>query len=161
MSSQKKQIQPMNKTCNNKFHGCPAMMNDGRIFTDYRQSTYVNDMIRFSNHIPDSYQYRQFLIHNGNNIMSVNQKYTKDKVHCNGVNGVLIPDQSVCSFNTNNSHCQMIHPRGQGVYNTVPPGTAPQLGMEGKIHGYTDPSVLNKSAFAFTPQFDHQRFSHF
>ena len=38
-----------NKTSNNKFFGCPARMDDGRHFTDYRPISYVNDLVRYSN----------------------------------------------------------------------------------------------------------------
>ena len=33
-----------NKTSNNKYFDCPALMSDGRVFTDYRPSSYVNDL---------------------------------------------------------------------------------------------------------------------
>ena len=43
----------MNNTCdktsNNKYFSCPARMDDGRTFTDYRPSSSVDDMIRYSN----------------------------------------------------------------------------------------------------------------
>jgi len=51
-----------NKTSNNKYFDCPARMDDGRIFTDYRPSSSVDDMIRYSNNVMSSYEYRQFLI---------------------------------------------------------------------------------------------------
>ena len=38
-----------NKTSNNKYFDCPALMSDGRIMTDYRSSTTLNDMIRLNN----------------------------------------------------------------------------------------------------------------
>ena len=61
-----------NKTSNNKYFDCPARMDDGRAFTDYRPSNTVDDMIRYSNNVMNSYDYRQFLIHNANNIMEIN-----------------------------------------------------------------------------------------
>ncbi len=121
------------KTSNNKYFQCPAMMNDGRIFTDYRGSTYVNDMIRFSNNIPSSYDYRQFLIHNGNNIMKVN---------------------------TVNSKCQDVNPNGIGLTNEVPPNSAPQLGMEGNIMGHQCGRQFAESA-PLSVQFDRQIYSRF
>jgi len=44
---------------------CPFLMNDGRAFTDYRPSSYLNDEIKIRNNVMDSYDYRQFLINNG------------------------------------------------------------------------------------------------
>ena len=38
-----------NKTSNNKYFDCPALMSDGRIMTDYRSATTLNDMIRLNN----------------------------------------------------------------------------------------------------------------
>ena len=58
-----------NKTSNNKYFDCPARMDDGRAFTDYRSSATVDDMIRYSNNTMSSFEYRQFLINNGNEIM--------------------------------------------------------------------------------------------
>ena len=63
------------KTSNNKYFDCPALMSDGRAFTDYRPSNYVNDMIRINNKVYDSYNYRQFLINNAANLMKVNDEY--------------------------------------------------------------------------------------
>ena len=38
-----------NKTSNNKYFNCPAKMSDGRHFTDYRPSCYVNNLLRYNN----------------------------------------------------------------------------------------------------------------
>lgn len=148
------------KTSNNKYFQCPAMMDDGRIFTDYRPSTYVNDMIRFSNHIQSSYDYRQFLTHNANNIMKVNTMYTHKKVGCDGTNGVYIPNQTVCTVNKTNSRCQDVDPKGMGLTNMVPPGTAQQLGVEGHIMGHQCGREFAQSA-PLTPQFDRQMYARF
>lgn len=117
------------KTSNNKYLQCPALMEDGRIFTDYRPSTYVNDMIRFGNNIQSSYEYRQFLIHNANNIMTVNSRYTDKKLGCEGTSRVAIPEHTTCFYNTVGSKCQTTNPNGFGMTPAVPPNVAPQLGM--------------------------------
>ena len=44
---------------------CPFLMNDGRAFTDYRSSAFLNDELRMSGNIANSYDFRQYLIHNG------------------------------------------------------------------------------------------------
>ena len=154
------QVPSMNKTCNNKHQGCPALMADGRVFTDYRPSTYVNDMIRFSNNLQSSYDYRQFLTHNARNIMTVNDRYTHKKLDCNGVQSVVIPDQSICAVSPDGGHrCEVTNPRGVGTRSVVAEGMAPQLGMEGHIHGYFCGSMMNASPL--TPQFDHQKHARF
>ena len=65
-----------NRTTDNFHLNFPARMSDGRQFTDYRSSCYVN--------LPEqdmtTYQYRQFLKHNGekirNNFIDINKAVT-------------------------------------------------------------------------------------
>jgi len=106
-----------NKTSNNKYFDCPARMDDARAFTDWRPSSSVDDMIRYSNNVMSSYEYRQFLIHNGNKIMNVNMKYTEDKLGCNNCTAKPVPFQTVCNVNAKDSVCQMVDPNGIGIYN--------------------------------------------
>jgi hypothetical protein len=106
-----------NKTSNNKHFDCPARMDDGRVFTDYRPSTTVDDMIRYSNNVMSSYEYRQFLINNASNIMSVNNDYTKEKVGCNSCNYQDIPFQTICNVNDKYSSCKMVNQNGIGIKN--------------------------------------------
>jgi hypothetical protein len=105
------------KTSNNKYFDCPARMDDGRIFTDYRSSSSVNDMIRYSNNTMSSYDYRQFLIHNAESIMDLNNKYTVDKVSCNSCNSITVPFNTVCDINNQYSRCTIENKNGIGIYN--------------------------------------------
>ena len=108
-----------NKTSDNKYFDCPARMDDGRTFTDYRPSYTVDDMIRYSNNVMGSFDYRQFLIHNGTNIMKVNNDYTKDKVGCNSCNSVKIPFNTECDVNKQFSKCHTVDNNGIGLNNVV------------------------------------------
>jgi stalled ribosome rescue protein Dom34 len=114
----------MNNTCNktsdNKYFDCPARMDDGRIFTDYRPSYHVDDMIRYSNNVMGSYDYRQFLIHNGVNIIKVNSDYTADKVLCESCNSKSMPFHTIDNINDVYSRKHVIDPNGIGIYNNVP-----------------------------------------
>ena len=114
----------MNNTCNktsdNKYFDCPARMDDGRVFTDYRPSYHVDDMIRYSNNVMGSYEYRQFLIHNGSNIMKVNSDYTTDKVSCQSCNSESMPFHTLNDLNDVYSRKRVIDPNGIGIYNNVP-----------------------------------------
>ena len=100
-----------NKTSNNKYFDCPALMEDGRAFTDYRPSSYVNDLIRIQNKVYDSYSYRQFLINNGLNIIELNDKYNDMKNGCSSCTYNNIPTESSCVYNkqfglcTTNGYC--------------------------------------------------------
>ncbi len=70
----------MNRTVNNKVQTSPAIMNDGRSFTDYRPACYVDNMIANANQVKGSNEYREFLIKNGLNIMKVSDMYLEDKL---------------------------------------------------------------------------------
>jgi hypothetical protein len=106
-----------NKTSNNKYFDSPAKMNDGRIFTDYRQSNSVDDMIRYSNNIMSSYEYRQFLINNATKIMEINDKYTNDKVENGSCKAIPVPFHTECNINRTISNCNTIDQNGIGLYN--------------------------------------------
>lgn len=108
-----------NKTSNNKYFDCPARMDDGRSFTDYRSSSYVDDMIRYSNNIMSSNEYRQFLIHNAKNIMDVNNNYTNSKMGCDSCNAVPVPFHTECDYNNSFSKCHTVDSKGVGL-NNVP-----------------------------------------
>jgi hypothetical protein len=109
-----------NKTSNNKYFECPALMEDGRAFTDYRPSSDVENMIQYSNNIMSSYEYRQFLINNANKIMDVNTMYASNKLSCNDCNTPDVPFNTVCNVNSKYSRCQTVNPNGIGIYyNTI------------------------------------------
>lgn len=107
------------KTSNNKYFDCPARMDDGRTFTDYRQNSTVNDMIRYSNNTMSSYEYRQFLIHNASKIMEVNNTYLKEKVGCDSCDYVEVPFQTTCTWNETFGKCSMTDPNGVGLRNII------------------------------------------
>ena len=109
-----------NKTSNNKYFDCPALMSDGRIMTDYRQSDTVNDMIRLNNNVLSSNQYRQFLIHNADSIMNINSQYINEKNSCKSGQLVEVPFARVCDYNTQYGTCQRTNQRmGLGLTNQV------------------------------------------
>ena len=108
-----------NKTSNNKYFDCPARMDDGRTFTDYRSSSQVDDMIRYSNNVMSSYEYRQFLINNADNIMNINNQYIFDKVGCESCNSEKVPFKTKCDINSDFSVCSNINYNCIGIYNIV------------------------------------------
>ena len=57
---------------NNIHSESPALMSDSRIYTDYLTNCQVNNSIRSNNSIKTNYDYRQYLIKNGRNIMKTN-----------------------------------------------------------------------------------------
>lgn len=58
---------------NNDNFSCPARMSDsGRNFTNYKSRCYTEYISECGQQVPSSYDYRQFLIHNANDIISKN-----------------------------------------------------------------------------------------
>jgi hypothetical protein len=70
------------KTSNNKHFGCPPRMADGRHFTDYRPSCHINNIIRTGNNVLNSFQYRNFLTNNADELMNLNRNYACQKNCC-------------------------------------------------------------------------------
>ena len=113
-----------NKTSNNKYFDCPALMSDGRVFTDYRPSSYVNDLIRIENKVYDSYSYRQFLISNGLNIIETNDKYNNLKNGCDSCssgNVRQVPNEATCIYNKQFGLCMPNNTYGLGQNNYASP----------------------------------------
>jgi hypothetical protein len=71
------------KTPDNKHLQCPARMADGRHFTDYRPSNFINDMIRADNNISNSLHYRVFLQQNADALMD-RHRQVACKLNCCG-----------------------------------------------------------------------------
>jgi len=47
-------------------------MQDGRTYASYQPEAVINERIQQQNHINSNWKYRQFMIHNGNTIMNLN-----------------------------------------------------------------------------------------
>ena len=62
---------------NKSYASCPARMDDGRHFTDYRPNCFVNNLIQSQNSITDSYKYRMFLQENASKLMELNRLYAR------------------------------------------------------------------------------------
>ena len=60
------------KGSNNIYSDFPAMMSDGRVYTEHDTSCEINNGILSNAGIDNNYDYRQYLIHNGLDIMSQN-----------------------------------------------------------------------------------------
>lgn len=93
------------KTSNNKFLDCPALMDDGRAFTDYRSPCYINNVLRIKNGIKSSYDYRQFLQHNATQLMDVIRLYNLKKNGCRACDARPVLCQSLCSVDNHAVSC--------------------------------------------------------
>ena len=110
-----------NKTSNNKYFNCPARMSDGRQFTDYRPNCYVNNLLRYNNKTMSSYEYRQFLINNGSELMNINNQYISQQVGCEPCNAPVIKNQSECVYNRQSGSCRINDVNGIGLKNSAVP----------------------------------------
>jgi hypothetical protein len=60
------------KGSNNIYSDFPAIMSDGRVYTEHDTSCEINNGILKNESISNNYEYRQYLINNGLDIMSQN-----------------------------------------------------------------------------------------
>ena len=67
------------KTSNNKYQDSPALMADGRTFTDYRPNCNVNGLLRNSSNSFNSHDYRLFLTRNAQNLIDLNRNLAFEK----------------------------------------------------------------------------------
>ena len=70
------------RTTDNFHRDCPARMADGRIFTDYRPTRFVNQYARVKNEAKNNFEYRYFLVNNAKDLMRINNEYIKWKSGC-------------------------------------------------------------------------------
>lgn len=105
------------RTTNNKYYKCPPRMDDGRHFTDYRSNIYVNDLIKHTNKTESNYEYRQFLIHNAEKLIKMNNNYMEYMNGCEECNATYIPFNTECFINQNYSNCYNKNENGIGIYN--------------------------------------------
>tara|TARA_B110000208_G_scaffold177816_1_gene225304 strand:+ start:1746 stop:2066 length:321 start_codon:yes stop_codon:yes gene_type:complete len=68
--------------CNNQFQDCPAIMSDGRNFTDYRPINHINNLLIMNNNLENNYSYREFLIQNAEKIMDMNRDLIYENNKC-------------------------------------------------------------------------------
>lgn len=106
------------KVSNNKYFNCPALMSDGRTFTDYRPNCLVDQSILKENKINSSYEYRQFLMKNASKFIEENSDLNYKKNSCETCNSELIPLKTVCEVDGYTSTCRINDDNGLGM-NTV------------------------------------------
>jgi hypothetical protein len=104
----------INNRANDNFHlDFPARMSDGRQFTDYRSSCYIN--------LPEqnmtTFQYRQFLKHNAEKIMDNFQKINEGISGCSTCSDYEIVQPSLALTCDGESCNRQINDRaGVGIY---------------------------------------------
>ena len=64
---------------NNIHFDYPPLMSDGRQYTNWNSACSDNERVINNNNIKTNYQYRQYLIKNGQSVMAQNQKRACDE----------------------------------------------------------------------------------
>jgi len=64
------------------FKSCPAKMNDGRLFNDFKTATRRNEEIKYINDIRRDDKYRIMLQQNGTTFMKRTEEYNKEHKSC-------------------------------------------------------------------------------
>lgn len=141
------------KVSNNKFFNCPALMSDGRTFTDYRANCYVNNTLLSTNNINSSFQYRQWLIQNATKLMNNNKDYNKKLNGCQTCDAQNIPVQSVCVNNGFVPKCSVQDNAGLGTQyiagNIPTTNYSPALQESFNINNPTLANSLNPSFVSY------------
>lgn len=108
-----KECSDCSKPANNKFFNCAPRMADGRNFTDYRPRCIKNYEFFPENATPNAYEYRQFLIKNGQDLITKNKQIAYHANMCGPCTspyfeGTMLPEQSMqkcnastCTFGVN------------------------------------------------------------
>lgn len=74
-------------------HGCPELMSDGRLVTNYLDNDVFNHKIAKLNKLETSNQYRAFLQKNASQVMNKERVFFTQKNTCN------IQDKKLCTYN--------------------------------------------------------------
>jgi hypothetical protein len=73
----------------NFFKQCPAMMSDGRLFTDYRSTTQREENIKYINGINNEDNYRLFLQNNTQTIINREWEVNDKLKSCKNANACI------------------------------------------------------------------------
>jgi hypothetical protein len=72
--------------CNNKFGeccNCPALMSDGRLFTNYMLNSKLVSYIKEVNNLSNDTEFRHFLQKKGHNILKNEKSFLEKNKICN------------------------------------------------------------------------------
>jgi len=114
------------KPSNNQYANCPPRMADGRMFTDYRPRCIANFSIPGMNEIPgnydlpNSFEYRQYLIKNASDIMQKNEQTSYALNSCAPcvnpyMEGTMLAEQRIVSCDASTCKFSQKDPNGLGM----------------------------------------------
>lgn len=95
-------LQTTMNASNNKHSSCPARMSDGRLFTNYSSRCAMEAAVfttpRSSD--MDSYDTRQFLIHNAENIIRAQRQAAITSAQCGPCVNTMLPEKIIDTCDT-------------------------------------------------------------
>ena len=147
------------KVSNNKYFNCPARMDDGRQFTDYRPRDMIHaDLMKLAN-AKTNFQYRNYLENNAMNIIKANFESAYLHNSCNECNAIPIQPLNICKIDMDNQVCTPYNLKGIGNYNVatnaLPLNSHKQL--EKKINEFQTSNDINFINFAAAPGMKAQK----
>lgn len=107
------------KSTNNSV--CPYRMSDGRNFTDYRTRCTIAYEMKQKTNFLSSYDERQYMIHNAENIMNKNMQTAENMNSCSGCFpknsvGTMLPEKNMTQCNSKTCTFQNnVNPTGLGT----------------------------------------------
>lgn len=112
------------KPTNNAYFNCPPRMSDGRHFTNYqpkcsnfRNIFMIEEDKGFKYPPANSYDHRQYLIHNGEKLMELNREEAFQKNMCGPCSidpSTMLPEQTKIACNANSCKVELNDTRGLG-----------------------------------------------
>ena len=105
----------------NKYFECPAKMSDGRQFTDYRPRCFQTEDYTVGCKQLNSYEYRQYLISHGQNMIDQNRNLAYEVNKCPtcqymvNENDTMVPEKNIQVCNT--SVCKIVPYNEIGIGN--------------------------------------------
>lgn len=114
-----KECSECSRASDNRHFNCPPKMADGRHFTDYRPRCLTNFV--FPNDQPlNSYEYRQYLIHNADSLMKENRLHAYNMNICGPCVepydiGTMLPEEAVVMCDASTCKTMLTDPNGLGT----------------------------------------------
>jgi len=114
-----KECMECSRPSDNKSFNCPPRMADGRHFTDYRPRCLSN-FVQPNDQPMNSYEYRQYLIHNADKLMQ-NNRLTAYNVNMCGPCvepydiGTMLPEQNMIACDANTCRMYLNDQNGVGT----------------------------------------------
>lgn len=137
-----------NATASPAAHGCPPRMADGRLFTDYRPRCDIN--LQYAAPMAGSWDYRQYLIHNGDKIIEANRAAAVSHAGCAPC--VQPYDQGTMAPEADRVVCDKV-----SCARVRPPKASPFGIGTGRDYGTTEQVRSSENAFVLSQQHQQQQ----